>query len=153
MVLCETWHKQHGSWDDTLSIFNCMIHTETRLCPPLSSPRLSFHTEPKATLTSNPSSTVCPSGGASLAEVPGSSVEKMEPKSCEFMYAVNETLINLRIKYKFAQIKLHWKLHTTPTAIEMRVGVRVFETLTQQLYLPIQVISKGNHAMARAIRD
>ena len=53
------------------------------LCPPLSSFKDSFHTSPKATLTSRPSSTVWPSGGASLACVPGSNVEKIDPKSCK----------------------------------------------------------------------
>lgn len=53
------------------------------LCPPESSERLSFHTPPKATFTSRPSRTVRPSGGESLALVPGRRVEKMEPKSWE----------------------------------------------------------------------
>mmetsp|Transcript_18205 Transcript_18205/g.58882 ORF Transcript_18205/g.58882 Transcript_18205/m.58882 type:complete len:251 (+) Transcript_18205:18-770(+) len=51
------------------------------LCPPDSSVRLCFHTPPNATLTSRPSYTSIPSGASSLAVVPGSSVEKMLPKS------------------------------------------------------------------------
>ena len=54
------------------------------LWPPLSSLRLSFHTLPKATFTSRPSSSVCPSGGASLAVVPGKRVENIEPKSYRY---------------------------------------------------------------------
>jgi len=51
------------------------------LWPPLKSTRLSFQTSPKATFTCKPSITVCPCGGSSLALVPGSSVEKIDPKS------------------------------------------------------------------------
>lgn len=51
------------------------------LCPPDSSVNVSFHTEPNATLTSKPAITLSPSGGCSLADVPGSRVEKMLPKS------------------------------------------------------------------------
>jgi len=51
------------------------------LWPPLKSTRLSFQTSPKATLTCKPSITACPCGGSSLALVPGSSVEKIDPKS------------------------------------------------------------------------
>ena len=61
------------------------------LWPPLSSLRLSFHTLPKATFTSRPSSSVCPSGGASLAVVPGRRVENIEPKS----YKYNENRVRL----------------------------------------------------------
>lgn len=55
---------------------------KTDLCPPLSSLSESFQTAPNPILTSKPSRTVWPSGGESLACVPGSKVEKMEPKSC-----------------------------------------------------------------------
>lgn len=51
------------------------------LCPPDSSVSVSFHTEPNATFTSKPAMTLSPSGGCSLAVVPGSRVEKMLPKS------------------------------------------------------------------------
>mmetsp|Transcript_69897 Transcript_69897/g.164484 ORF Transcript_69897/g.164484 Transcript_69897/m.164484 type:complete len:203 (-) Transcript_69897:889-1497(-) len=50
-------------------------------CPPLSSERDSFQQSANPTLNSSPSRTVPPSGGSSLACAPGSSVEKMEPKS------------------------------------------------------------------------
>ena len=65
------------------------------LCPPLSSFKDSFHTSPKATLTSRPSSTVWPSGGASLACVPGSNVEKIDPKSCKKNKQKNTCIIVL----------------------------------------------------------
>ena len=73
-VLLEKW-----SWGKYFANFN--METEPYLCPPESSVKLSFHTLPNATFTSNPSRTVMPSGGASLALVPGSSVEKILPKS------------------------------------------------------------------------
>ena len=50
-------------------------------CPPLSSDSDSFSFPPNDTRTSSPSSTLPPFGGSSRAEAPGSSVEKMEPKS------------------------------------------------------------------------
>lgn len=49
--------------------------------PPDSSDNDSFHTLLKPTLSSKPSSTVPPSTGASFADAPGSSVEKMDEKS------------------------------------------------------------------------
>ena len=49
--------------------------------PPESSVRDSFHTPPNATRTSRPARKDSPSGGSSLAVVPGSRVLKMEPKS------------------------------------------------------------------------
>lgn len=51
------------------------------LCPPLSSDKDCFHTLPNATRTSRPSRKLDPSGGSSLAIVPGKSVLKMDPKS------------------------------------------------------------------------
>ena len=51
------------------------------LCPPDNSVSVSFHTEPNATFTSKPAITLSPSGGCSLADVPGRRVEKMLPKS------------------------------------------------------------------------
>ena len=60
---------------------NFYMQTGLYLCPPESSVKLSFQTLPNATFTSNPSRTVMPSGGASLALVPGSNVEKILPKS------------------------------------------------------------------------
>ena len=58
----------------------CLI-CPSHLCPPDSSVRFSFQTAPKATLTSSPVSSSWPSGWASLAIVPGSSIEKILPKS------------------------------------------------------------------------
>lgn len=57
------------------------LYSNAYFCPPDNSERLSFHTSPNATLTSSPSKTDCPCGGDSLAEVPGSNVENMLPKS------------------------------------------------------------------------
>ena len=55
------------------------------LCPPLSSDNDCFQTPPKATRTSNPSKKVPPSGGSSFAIVPGSRVEKIDPKSLKIV--------------------------------------------------------------------
>mmetsp|Transcript_22104 Transcript_22104/g.41553 ORF Transcript_22104/g.41553 Transcript_22104/m.41553 type:complete len:243 (+) Transcript_22104:162-890(+) len=63
------------------SILRIRLRASRLLCPPLSSVRLSFQTSPNATLTSRPSQHSSPSGGSSFAVVPGSSVEKMLPKS------------------------------------------------------------------------
>ena len=57
------------------------LRASSERCPPLSSVSDSFHTPLNATRTSRPSSTVQPSGGSSLAVVPGSNVEKMLAKS------------------------------------------------------------------------
>lgn len=46
-------------------------------CPPLSSDRLCFQTPPNATRTSRPSKKLQPSGGSSLASVPGRRVAKI----------------------------------------------------------------------------
>lgn len=51
------------------------------LCPPLSSDKDCFQTFPKATRTSRPSRKLPSSGGSSFAMVPGSRVEKIDPKS------------------------------------------------------------------------
>ena len=51
--------------------------------PPLNSDNDCFQTPPNATLTSRPSKKLQPSGGSNLAVVPGSNVEKMEPKSLQ----------------------------------------------------------------------
>ena len=56
------------------------------LCPPESSCRESFHTDPNAILTSSPSNISIPSGGESLALVPGRSVENIEPKSYRYYF-------------------------------------------------------------------
>eukprot|EP00123_Amoebidium_parasiticum_P018180 comp24126_c0_seq1/m.43770 comp24126_c0_seq1/g.43770 ORF comp24126_c0_seq1/g.43770 comp24126_c0_seq1/m.43770 type:complete len:388 (+) comp24126_c0_seq1:212-1375(+) len=56
--------------------------------PPLSSARLCFQTEPKATLISSPSCTLRSSTVASLHCVPGSRVEKIFPKWPLTMWAV-----------------------------------------------------------------
>ena len=75
------------------------------LWPPLSSLRLSFHTLPKATFTSRPSSSVCPSGGASLAVVPGRRVENMEPKS--YRYHENKSQA-LRLCSQLQKSREYW---------------------------------------------
>lgn len=50
-------------------------------CPPLNSDKDCFQTLPNATRTSRPSKKLQPSGGSSLAIVPGKRVENIEPKS------------------------------------------------------------------------
>lgn len=50
-------------------------------CPPLSSDSDCFQTLPNATRTSRPSKKLHPSGGSSLAIVPGRRVLKIDPKS------------------------------------------------------------------------
>ena len=69
----------------------CMLY----LCPPLSSLRLSFHTLPNPTLTSRPSSSFWPSGGASLAVAPGRRVENIEPKSWKTQHQYSIDTIQL----------------------------------------------------------
>ncbi len=53
------------------------------LWPPLSSESDCFQTPPNATRTSSPSMKSPPSGGSSLAIVPGNSIENIEPKSLQ----------------------------------------------------------------------
>lgn len=58
------------------------LHGEySHRCPPLSSVKLCFHTDPSLTFTSKPSMRSLPSGDSSLAKLPGSSSPKISPKS------------------------------------------------------------------------
>jgi len=59
----------------------------TYRCPPDNSVRDAFQILPSRTLTSRPSVRSCPSGGCSLAKLPGNSSPKMIPKSLQVSQA------------------------------------------------------------------